>query len=145
MKIIITEQEKKDILEQYQDEKILSIPDLKIFNYDWDLLMSFLNKRGNPKWKMMGNLNLSNNEDVTDLNNLMSVEGYLDLGGTPIISLGNLESIGGGLDLRFSKIESLGNLKTVGGYLDLTATPISKKYTEKEIRQMVNVGGNIYI
>ena len=145
MKIIITEQEKKDILEQYQDEKILSIPDLKIFNYDWDLLMSFLNKRGNPKWKMMGNLNLSNNEDVTDLNNLMSVEGYLDLGGTPIISLGNLESIGGGLDLRFSKIESLGNLKTVGGYLDLTATPISKKYTEKEIRQMVNVGTNIYI
>ena len=145
MKLKITEQEKKDILEQYQDEKILTIPGLFFFNNDWKLLMSFLNKRGNPKWKMMGNLNLSNNEDVTDLNNLMSVEGYLDLGGTPIISLGNLESIGGGLDLRFSKIESLGNLKTVGGYLDLTATPISKKYTEKEIRQMVNVGTNIYI
>ena len=145
MKIIITEQEKKDILEQYQDEKILTLPGFFFFNDDWNLLMSFLNKRGNPKWKMMGNLSLSNNEDVTDLNNLMSVEGYLDLGGTPIISLGNLESIGGGLDLRFSKIESLGNLKTVGGYLDLTATPISKKYTEKEIRQMVNVGGNIYI
>jgi hypothetical protein len=28
--------------------------------------------------------------------------------------------------------------------LDLRDTPISKKYSEEEIRQMVNVGGAIY-
>jgi len=28
--------------------------------------------------------------------------------------------------------------------LDLENTPISEKYSEKEIRQMVNIGGYIY-
>jgi hypothetical protein len=27
----------------------------------------------------------------------------------------------------------------------LFGTPISKKYTEEEIRSMVNVGGNVYL
>jgi len=29
--------------------------------------------------------------------------------------------------------------------LELDGTPISKKYSEEEIRQMVNVGRNIYM
>jgi hypothetical protein len=29
--------------------------------------------------------------------------------------------------------------------LDLRETPMSEKYSEKEIRQMVQVGGNIYM
>jgi hypothetical protein len=29
--------------------------------------------------------------------------------------------------------------------LDLEGTPLSKKYTEEEIRQMVNVDGEIYL
>jgi hypothetical protein len=29
--------------------------------------------------------------------------------------------------------------------LFLRETPISKKYTEEEIRSMVNVGGNVYL
>ena len=62
------------------NEEILTIPGFNFFNYDWVALMSFLNKRGNPKWKMMGDLNLYDNQDVTDLNNLVSVEGSLDLG-----------------------------------------------------------------
>jgi hypothetical protein len=49
------------------------------------------------------------------------------------------------LDLRGTPIESLGNLQSVGGYLDLKYTPSSKKYTEEEIRQMVDVGGKIYM
>ena len=49
------------------------------------------------------------------------------------------------LNLSFSKIESLGNLTSVGGYLDLTDTPLSKKYTEEEIRESVKVGGKVYL
>jgi hypothetical protein len=49
------------------------------------------------------------------------------------------------LDLYGIAIESLGNLQSVGGYLDLLRTPLSKMYTEGQIRQMVDVGGEIYL
>ena len=54
-------------------------------------------------------------------------------------------SIEGNLNLRGIPIQSLGNLQSVGGYLALRKTRIQKKYTEEEIRQMVNVGGEIYL
>jgi hypothetical protein len=37
----------------------------------------------------------------------------------------------------------LGNLQSVGGDLFLYKTPLSGKYTEEEIRQMVDVPGEI--
>jgi hypothetical protein len=39
----------------------------------------------------------------------------------------------------------LGNLTSVGGGFYLRDTPLSKMYTEKQIRKMVNVGGEIYL
>ena len=54
-------------------------------------------------------------------------------------------SIDGDLNFLGTPIESLGNLKFVGGYLDLQGTPLFKKYTEKQIRKMVNVVGDIYL
>ena len=91
-----------------------------------------------------GNLNLYNTP-IKSLGNLETFGGHLDLYGTQIKSLENLESVDGNLDLRNSQIKSLGNLESVGGYLDLSNTTISKKYSEQEIRNMVNVGGNIYL
>jgi hypothetical protein len=82
---------------------------------------------------------------IQSLGNLKTVGGSLYLYGTPIQSLGNLESVGGGLDLENTQIQSLGNLKSVGGYLDLLGTPLSKKYSEEEIREMVSVVGEIYL
>jgi hypothetical protein len=49
------------------------------------------------------------------------------------------------LDLRKTPIESLGNLTSVGGSLDLRYAPLSEKYTEEEIRLMVDVGGDIIL
>jgi hypothetical protein len=49
------------------------------------------------------------------------------------------------LDLRFSGIQSLGNLTSVGGDLDLGKTPLSREYSEDEIRSMVEVGGKVYL
>ena len=158
----------KKILKEYSEEKILVIPSLKYFGDDWNLLKSYLqskgNSKGNPKWKIMDDLYLSNtpikslgnlqsvkgnlnliNTPIESLGNLQSVEGNLNLRNTPIESLGNLQSVGGYLDLANTPIKSLGNLQSVKGYLDLFNTPISKKYTKEQIREMVNVEGGIYL
>ena len=123
MKIIITESQYNRILKEEEEQKVLRIPSLKLFNNDWDLLQKFLERKGNPPYTFGGDL---------------------DLEGTPIESLGNLISVEGKLDLRLTPIKSLGNLQSVGGSLDLEGTPLSRKYTEEEIRQMVDVVGNIY-
>jgi len=36
-------------------------------------------------------------------------------------------------------------LEYVGGGLDLSGTPLSEKYTEEQIRNMVEVVGNIFM
>jgi hypothetical protein len=54
-------------------------------------------------------------------------------------------TIDGDLDLINTPIESLGNLQSVGDTLYLQVTPLSKMYTEEQIREMVDVGGEIYL
>jgi hypothetical protein len=122
MKYIITEAQHKRLFEE--EQKVLHIPDIKVFGDDWDVLQKFLESKGNPPYSLGGDLYLFD---------------------STIESLGNLTSVGGDLDLRDTPIESLGDLQTVGGNLYLENTPISKKYTKKKIRQMVNVSGNIYL
>ena len=155
----------KKILREYSEEqKILHIPSLIYFNNDWNTLQRFLQLKGNPLYSIGSNLDLSYTP-IKSLGNLTSVEGDLDLENTSIKSLGNLTSVGGDLDLRHTSIKSLGNLTSVGGdlilkntpikslgnlesvgyNLYLENTPISKKYTEEEIREMVNVEGDIYM
>ena len=162
MKYIVTE-DQYNRLEQ-ELNPILEIPSLSLFNNDWESLQKFLNKKGNPKYSIGGNLNLRNSQ-IESLGNLTSVGGFLDLGNTPIESLGNLTSVVGDLNLRNSQIESLGkltsvggflnlkntpikslgNLTSVGGSLNLARTPLSKKYSKKDIKNMIEVKGNIYI
>jgi hypothetical protein len=164
MKIIITESQYNRILREEEEQKVLHIPSLKFFNDDWDLLQKFLERNGNPQYSIGGDLDLRETQ-IESLGNLQSVGGKLYLGGTSIKSLGNLQSVGGDFSLRNTEIESLGNLTSVGGGLGLFGTSIksfgnlqsiggslnlhntqlSKKYTREEIRQMVNVGGEIYL
>jgi hypothetical protein len=165
MKIVLSESQYKRILrEEEEEQKVLHIPSLKIFDDNWDMLQKFLELKGNPPYTISGNLDLYG-LPVKSLGNLQSVGGYLDLRETPIKSLGNLQYVGGSLDLYKSpikslgnltsvggyldllntSIESLGNLTSVGGYLDLRRTALSKMYTKEQIRKMVNVGGEIYL
>jgi hypothetical protein len=164
MKIIITESQYNRILKEEEEQKVLHIPSLRVFGNDWNQLQKFLERKGNPPYSIGGDLFLAR-IPIESLGNLISVGGYLDLHKTPIKSLGNLTSVDGGLtlvgssikslgkltsvggdlDLRETQIESLGNLQSVGGDLDLVETPLSKMYTKEQIREMVNVGGNIYI
>jgi len=155
------------VLREEQEEKILKIPGIRYFNNDWNLLQKFLESQGNPKYSIGGNLDLRW-YDIKTLGNLVRVDGGLDLfiskslqslGNLEIVggslnlascknlqSLGDLRYVGGFLDLSSSDIVSLGNLEYVGGWLDLGRTPLSEKYTEEEIRDMIGfVGKEIYL
>jgi hypothetical protein len=123
MKIIITENQFEK-LKNSEEPKVLHIPSFEIFDNDWGRMQRYLERKGNP---------------------LYSIGGDLDLEDTSIESLGNLTSVEGDFDLRNSSIKSLGNLTSVGGYLYLNNTPISNKHTKQEIKQMVNIEGEIYL
>jgi hypothetical protein len=144
MKILVTEIQYKKILREEEEQEVLHIPSMKFFNNNWNLLQKFLELKGNPPYTIGGDLNL-NDLPIKSLGNLISVGGNLNLEYTPIKSLGNLTSVGGDLNLNDTPIESLGNLISVGDDLYLWDTPLSEKYTEEEIRQMVDVGGDIIL
>ena len=160
----------KKILREETEEQVLKIPGLRYFGdistpqdrfVTWNILLKFTNGRKfiilddldlrRTRITSLGNLQSVGgyldlyNTLIKSLGNLQSVGGYLDLNRTPITSLGNLQSVGGHLYLSETPIKSLGNFQSVGGYLDLSKTPLSKKFTEEEIRQMVNIEGNIYL
>ena len=148
MKIIISEAQHKRLFEE--EQKILHIPDIRIFGDDWDILQRFLETKGNPPYSLGGNLNLVGLK-VESLGNLVSVEGDIYASETPLKSLGSLTSVGGLMDLSNTQIESLGNLSFVGGRLDLKGTPLfpkdssprSMQRMEDMIRRKVYVQGNI--
>jgi hypothetical protein len=153
----------KKILRE-ETEEVLVIPSLSFFPDGIEGLKNFIEKKNITRWSLDDNLYLSQYEDdLTLLEGLVSISGYLDLEGKKIKSLDNLQSVGGYLDLFKTKIKSLGNLQSVGGDLDLGGTQIesltnlksvgndlflnkflSKKYTDKKIRSMISVDGIIY-
>jgi hypothetical protein len=148
MKYIITESQHKRLFEE--EQKVLHIPDIRIFGDDWDNLQRFLESKGNPLYSLGGNLNLVGLK-VESLGNLVSVEHDLYAYDTPLKSLGSLTSVGGLMDISNTQIESLGNLSFVGGSLVLKGTPLfpkdasprSKQRMEDMIRRKVYVQGNI--
>ncbi len=97
------------------NEKILKIPYIAVRN-DWDLLQQFLKIKGNPKYIIVGDVDLVDREDIFDLGNLVGVEGYLWLYNSSIESLGELEYVGDNLWLENTKIppSELDNIEVVG-------------------------------
>ena len=148
MKYIITESQHRRLFEE--EQKVLHIPDIRIFGNDWDNLQRFLESKGNPPYSLGGNLDLVGLK-VESLGNLVSVEHDLYAYDTPLKSLGSLTSVGGLMDISNTQIESLGNLSFVGGSLVLKGTPLfpkdasprSKQRMEDMIRRKVYVQGNI--
>jgi len=129
----------RKILKEYEEEeKILVVPSLKYFGDDWNALRLFLKSKGNPKWKLLDDLNLRNTQ-IESLENLQSVGGNLNLSNTPIESLENLQSVGGNLNLSDTEIKSLGILQSVGGNLGLGNTSI------ESLGNLQYVGGGLYL
>ena len=83
--------------------------------------------------------------DIETLGNLTSVGGELRLELSKFKSLGDLTTVGGSLFLQDSNVESLGKLTYVGGVLSARNTWISQRYTEKAIKDYVDVGYGIYL
>ena len=145
MKYIITESQHRRLFEE--EQKVLHIPDFKIFGNDWDVLQRFLESKGNPLYSLGGNLNLVGLE-VESLGNLVSVQDDLYAYDTPLKSLGKLTSVGGLMDLSNTPIESLGDLSFVGGSLVLSGTALRNdsyplNLNSLQIRQTVDVQGSI--
>ena len=145
MKIIISESQHRRLFEE--EQKVLHIPDIKIFDNDWDALQRFLKSKGNPLYSLGGNLNLVG-LNVESLGNLVSVQHDLYAYDTPLKSLGKLTSVGGLMDLSNTPIESLGNLSFVGGSLVLSGTALRNdsyplNLNSLQIRQTVDVQGSI--
>jgi hypothetical protein len=141
------------------NEKILKIPYIAV-REDWNLLQQFLKIKGNPKYIIVGDVDLVDREDIFDLGNLVGVEGYLNLDESSIESLGDLEFVDGYLGLYDCKdIKTLGKLKKVGWFLNLIKSSIESlgelefvgdnldatntKIPQSEINK-VNVVGKIY-
>jgi hypothetical protein len=145
MNYLITESQLKVIVEE--EQKVLRIPDFRIFGNDWDVLQRFLKSKGNPLYSLGGNLNLVG-LNVESLGNLVSVQHDLYAYDTPLKSLGKLTSVGGLMDLSNTQIESLGNLSFVGGSLVLSGTALRNdsyplNLNSLQIRQTVDVQGSI--
>jgi hypothetical protein len=143
MKIIITENQYELLKEMEDKPKVYHFPSLDIFGRkkpidNWNLMQKLLSKKGNPDFTIDGDLDLSGTP-IESLGNLTSVGGYLFLSATPIKSLGKLTSVGGGLSLISSSIKSLGNLTTVGNTLVLSQTPI------ESLGNLKSVGGNLVL
>jgi hypothetical protein len=120
------------------NEKILKIP-YSAVNNDWDLLQKFLELKGNPRYIIVGDVNLRSRQDISDLGNLVGVEGELDLYDSSIVSLGELQFVGGDLKLwDCQNIKTLGKLKKVEGYLSLSFSSI------ESLGELEFVGGGLY-
>jgi hypothetical protein len=114
----------KKILKE-ETEKVLEIPGLSFFPDGIDGLKNFIQKKKITRWSLDDNFDLGGYKgDLTWLEGLVSISGYLDLEGKTIESLDNLQSVGGYLDLRNTPIKFLSNLQSVGDYLNLEETPI---------------------
>ena len=81
------------------------------------------------------------NTQISSLPDNLTVWGYLSLESTEITSLPDNLTVGGWLFLRDTYISSLPDNLKVGISLDLRNTPLAKKYSEEQIKQMIEEKG----
>jgi len=83
---------------------------------------------------------------ITSLPQGLTVGGNLNLYGTKVTTLPQGLTVGGGIYSYDTEITALPKDLKVGSFLDLSNTPLSKKYSEEQIKQMVpGVKGSIYL
>jgi hypothetical protein len=115
------------------EENIFKIP-YSVVRKDWDFLQKYIKAIGNPRYIIIGDVDLSHSVDIYDLGNLVGIEGYLGLTSTSIQSLGELEFVEGDFGLSGCRnIKTLGKLKKVGGYLTLNFSAIESLGNLKEV------------
>ena len=109
-------------MESKTEDKVLEILSPTIFGGP-EGMMDFLNHRGNPKYHIL--------EDY-----------YI---APHVNSLGSLVAVTGSLFIDQSKLSDFGNLKKITGSLILKNTPLSEKYSIEEMKDLIDIGGEIVI
>jgi hypothetical protein len=143
MKIVISESQYQRLIEADEEEQqVLTIPNLSIFGNKpetmWNTLQKYIKKKGNPPYRIVGNLDLSRTP-IESLGSLRYVLGSLNISNSNVKSLGDLELVGKKFKAANSLLESLGNLKVVGLDCDLTNTNIDS------MGNLGEVGGSLSI
>jgi hypothetical protein len=126
-----------------QYAKIKSLPMLKYVGNSFDLKNSSIESL--PMLKYVGNYLDLVGSNIKSLPVLEEVAGSLYLSHTPIKDLGKLKSVGFDFYLSGSQIESLPMLEYVGGILNLKKTPLSRMTNEEELRNKIEIKGEIYL
>ena len=121
----------------------IGLPKLRKVSGDMTLSMTEVNSL--PKLRYVGGSLTLNRSKISELPKLESVGGDLSLSHSKIESLPNLKSVDGYLNLDDTQIKSLPMLSYVESYLSLEGTPLSKTTTREELRNKINVGGEIYL
>ena len=142
VKIIINENQLKQIIESENKKKLLSIP-IELFYNKMDSILNNYRKKGFNGIKLVGNVKFYSVDFDRIFEHIVEIDGNLDVSHSKITSLGNLKSVGSYLDLENTPIESLGSLEYVGGGLIIVASPLSE-LSDKEIRSQVKIKGSIY-
>ena len=140
MKIIINEEQLRQIIENESNERLLEVS-IDDFLSAENVIIRQYKKRGYEGIKLYGDLSFYSNswKDFERLfEHVIEIDGNLDLRRTNIKSLGNLESVSGYLDLGYCEdLVSLGNLKYVGDYLILKNTNMTT------LNNLETVGSNL--
>ena len=98
-----------------------------------------------PNDLKVGGLMLSDS-DISSLPPNLEIDGDLNLNSTKIKTLSYGLKVGGDLYLIYSDIKSISPDLKVGGNLYLRDTPLSEKYTEEQLKQMLpGVKGEIVV
>ena len=87
-----------------------------------------------------GDLDLEDTK-ISSLPDNLKVGGFLDLGNTPISSLPDNLKVGGSLYLEKTPLSSIPKNLKVGGVFFIGQTPLAKKYSEEQIRKMIEEKG----
>jgi hypothetical protein len=117
-----------------EQEEIITLPPIIHFDNDWNLVLEA--SEGKP-FKILGDVFIMSNQEITTLGNCYAVGGYLNIWNcNNFKSLGNLTEVGGELYLGFTKIKSLGNLRKVNDKVKL-----SDNYELKTLGNLYSVGG----
>lgn len=127
MKLIITEEQLRMIVENQGENLMDFTPFIDVDPSKWDNMFEHRNEKKGGKYDgyyIEGNINLGDSE-VTELKHLVIVNGNLIAKGSKIKSLGKLEKVTKNLNLTNTKnLKSLGDLKYVGFDLNLDNSEI---------------------
>ena len=111
----------------------------------WNIVEKFENHPDDIQYKYEGDLNI-NNKNITKLPNDLYVDGMLDLDGCEqLTKLPDNLYVDESLTMIGTSIEEIPNNLYVGWNLFIQDTPLAKKYTDEEIREMITSKGGTLI